>query len=133
MKIQREKHWNNDATKLLSAAIEHDPTITMGELINDVNGQDIGLFTVREGDRIDGVFTARFDGPELVVPAVGSRSGVPLVRHVVPYLTDMARAYDCDFVRAHVPAERWEKVLRRYGFEKAETVMRMGVANGRTQ
>ncbi|WOF73809.1 hypothetical protein QMT40_001445 [Parvibaculaceae bacterium PLY_AMNH_Bact1] len=132
MKIQREEKWHHEASELLLPALAHDPTTRIEHLIEDVNSRDVGLFTVRQGDRIDGAFTARFDGPELVVPAVGSRSGAPLVRHVVPYLRDMAGAYECDYIRAHVPAERWEKVLARYGFKRAETVMRLGVSDGRT-
>lgn len=131
MKIDRAQSWSGEAAVLLGPALAHDPTITIEEIAAQVEADNIGLFVVRQGDCIDGAFLARFDGPDLVVPAVGSRSGAPLVRHVVPYLRDMASAYGCDFVRAHVPAERWEEVLKRYGFEPVERVMRLEVANGR--
>ena len=128
--------WNEEATRLLAGATGSDPTYSLNELRQEVEGGQVRLYRVVEGRGEEAfllgyvcLWVDRFGGGnELVIQAGAAMTKeADVLRKAMPAFEQVARDSNCIAIRAHVEGKGREKVLQRVGFHTAEIVMRKGV------
>ena len=128
--------WSHEAALALAGAAGNDPTYTLNDLQREIMSGAADLFQVVRGfgDQVEilgflVLWVEDFGGTKELVLQSGAALGhnSAAVRATLPVLASFARDHGCLSMRAHVSDPTLMGLLRRGGFHKAETVLRMMV------
>lgn len=131
MVLFKEKiDWTSEVKALLSPAMASDELNTIYSIERDVLSGTCQLVGGYENNELVLAFVVRIDiaelGKELVV-VCGASLGHGNTVKCIPFFGELARKYDCDYIRIHTKLKALGWILKHNGFQISEIVARQRI------
>lgn len=126
--------WSKDVENRLAPAC--DKFMSVEELRQAIENREMSLFSVSENGEEVCNFVLRLDGEEdqkemVVVVGGGNLKGDSLFKICTPYIEEIARKCNAQWIRGHVNSKAKALLMERAGYIQEEIIFRKEVGHGR--